>query len=346
MKKICFGITKDGQQASKYVLQNAKGMEVEVSDFGALVLAIRIPDNKGNVRDVVLGFDTMEEYYDISTGFGAYIGRNANRIEGANLVIDNIEYQLDVNNGKNNLHSGLDRSHCKLYQAVYGENEVESYVELSRTSPHMEQGFPGDLEQKICYTLTDKNEFIIDYEMTSNRTTVVNPTNHSYFNLNGHNRGNILAHELEIYSKEFLLTDEQLIPTGEIASVLGTPMDFTSKKEIGRDIEAAYEPLVVAGGYDHNYIFENDGKIKHFATFSSRESGIEMKVFSDMCGMQIYTGNFLDGEKGKEGAIYERHAGICFETQFYPNACKQPKFPTSILPAGKMFRSRTIYKFQ
>lgn len=345
MEKLAFGMTKDGEKAAKYILKNASGMEVEVSDFGALILAIRVLDKDGAKRDVVLGFDTLEEYYDISTGFGAFIGRNGNRIEGARVTIEGVEYQLDVNDHANNLHSGNDRSHCKFYQAVTGESEEGRFVELLRTSPHLEQGYPGNLKQKIRYTLTAENELVIDYEMVSDRTTVVNPTNHSYFNLAGHDSGDILSHEMEIYSEGFLPTDNYLIPTGEIEAVAGTPMDFRTKKTVGKDIQADYLPLKIAGGYDHNYVFENNGEMKAVASLYSPESSIAMKVYSDLCGLQVYSGNFLDGVKGKEGAVYNRNAGICFETQFYPNSCKEPKFPSSILPTGKVFRSRTIYQF-
>ncbi|MBQ8813067.1 MAG: galactose mutarotase [Lachnospiraceae bacterium] len=345
MKKTKFGITKNGELAGRYRLENKAGLVVEVSDFGALVLAIRVPDRFGEIRDVVLGFDSLEEYYDTRTGFGAYVGRNCNRIADARVVIEGVEYWLDANNGVHNIHSGNDRSHTKSYEAAVGEREEARFVEFTRTSPHMEQGFPGNLEQKIRYTLTENNEFIIDYVMVSDRTTVVNPTNHSYFNLSGHNRGNVLQHELEVYSDGFLLTSKSLIPTGEIATVEGTPMDFRRKKMVGEDINADYLPLQMAGGYDHNYVFANDGQLKKMAKLHSPESGISMEVYSDLCGLQLCSASFLKDIKGKNGAVYQGSAGLCLETQFYPNACKEPTFPSSILTAGKVFRSRTIYRF-
>lgn len=338
-------MTHDGQKASKYVLTNKQGMEVEVSDFGALLTAIKTPDRNGNLIDVQLGYDTLEEYYDNDCGFGAFIGRNGNRIQGAEVTLDGVSYALDQNDNGNNLHSGFDRSHTKFYAAQTGTSEEGSFVELKRVSPHMEQKFPGNLDQTIRYTLTDDNELVIDYRMTTDQTTVVNPTNHSYFNLGGHNSGDILGHELEIYADTFLPTDEELIPTGEIASVEGTPMDFRQAKKIGRDIEADFSALNIGGGYDHNYCFANDGVFKKVAKLVCRETGISMEVFTDLCGMQVYSGNFLDGTKGKQGAVYGKRAGICFETQFYPNACKQPNFPSSVLKAGEVFTSRTVYRF-
>lgn len=345
MQKLTFGTTHDGQTASKYVLTNKQGMEIEVSDFGALLVAIKTPDQNGKLVDVQLGYDTLEEYYDNDCGFGAFIGRNGNRIQGAEVTLDGVSYALDKNDNGNNLHSGFDRSHTKFYAAQTGTNKEGSFVELKRVSPHMEQKFPGNLDQTIRYTLTDANELVIDYRMTSDKTTVVNPTNHSYFNLGGHNSGDVLGHELEIYAEAFLPTDEELIPTGEIASVEGTPMDFRKAKKIGQDIEADFSALNIGGGYDHNYCFANDGVLKKVAKLVCRETGISMEVFTDLCGMQVYSGNFLDGTKGKQGAVYGKRAGICFETQFYPNACKQPNFPSSVLKAGEVFTSRTVYRF-
>lgn len=345
MKITEYGITREGEKASRYFLENANGMEVEVSDFGAVLLAVKVPDKNGVLTDVLLTYPSLEYFYHNPCEFGAYVGRNGNRIGDACVVIEGIEYQLEKNHCGNNLHSGENRSYHHLYEATTGESAEGTYVELHRVSPHLEQGFPGDLDQKIRYTLTDKNEILIDYEMVSNMTTVINPTNHSYFNLSGHDSGDILSHELEIFSEGFLLTDKNLLPTGEIASVEGTPMDFRTKKPIGRDIDAEYEPLQFAGGYDHNYIFENDGKLKLVARAESLESGIFMETYTDLCGMQIYTGNFMDHVQGKEGAVYPKRGGFCLETQFYPNACKEPKFPSSIVEGGKVFRSRTIYKF-
>lgn len=340
-----FGITKTGEKAHRFVMTNDNGTCVEVSDFGALILKILVPDNKGTNKDVVLGFETLDDYYNNAPGFGAYVGRNGNRIKDAEVIIEGKKYQLDKNDNMNNLHSGIKRSYYEFYEAETGENEGGCFVKLKRVSPHLEQGFPGNLEQVITYTLTNDNELMIDYDMISDMTTVVNPTNHSYFNLNGHDSGSILEHIMEIYSDAFLETDEYLIPTGELINVDGTPFDFRVGKRIGKDIDADYEPLNIAGGYDHNFVFANDKVLKKVASIQGNESGIVMGVYTDLCGMQVYTANFLEREIGKDAVVYNRRGGVCFETQFYPNACNEPKFPSSILPANKKFNSRTIYKF-
>lgn len=343
--KQFWGRTRDGQIASSYLLRNSNGMEVEVSDFGASILAIRIPDDMGEKRDVLLGYDTLEEYYDNACGFGAYIGRNANRIGNAEVTIDGVSYQLEANSHGNNLHSGSNRSHYQFYNTIFGGEPDGDYVEFSRTSPHLEQGFPGNLQQIIRYTLTEKNELRISYCMKSDRATVINPTNHFYFNLGGHDSGDVLGHVVEVYSDSFLLTDANLLPTGEIASVEGTPMDFRKAHTVGERIGEDYEPLKLAGGYDHNYILPNDKKLKKVAKIVCPETGITMEVESDRCGMQVYSGNFLNGKHGKDGAVYRKRAGICFETQFYPNSCKQPGFPSCIFKGGEEMKSTTVYRF-
>lgn len=345
IERIRFGTTKEGAEASIYIIENSNGMHVQLSDFGALVLTIMLPDKNGYIKDITLGFDEMEDYYNTDTGFGAYVGRNANRIKNASVTIEGIEYCLDKNNGKNNLHSGFNRSHCKMYDAIYGKSNEGDYVEFSRTSPHLEQGFPGNLKQKIRYTLTEQNELIIDYKMVGDKTTVVNPTNHTYFNLNGQGSGNVLQHELEVYSDAFLEIDEEFIPTGKILEVENTPMDFRKKQIIGSQIDSNYVQVTRAKGYDHNYVFPNDRKLKKMAMLHSEESGITMSVYSDLCGLQVYSGNFLDGVIGKNGIKQEPRSGICFETQYYPNACNEEQFPSSILKAGETYKSRTIYQF-
>ncbi len=344
IKKIFWGQTRDGRKASKYFLENDNGMVVEVSDFGALILAIRIPCDDG-MRDVVLGYDTLEEYYHNGNAFGAYVGRNANRIAGAKVTLDGSVYYLRANNGPNNLHSGPIRSYCQFYEATTGVEENRVWIKLERMSPDMEQGLPGNLQQSIRYTLTRDNQLVIDYGMVSDKTTVINPTNHSYFNLAGHGSGDVLAHRMQIWADTFLPTDPAMIPTGEIRSVEGTPFDFRSVRTVGSQIEEDYEPLRLAKGYDHNYCLVDDGMMRNVAWLESPDKKVSMAVYTDLCGLQLYTGNGIKKHSGKMGAVYDRRQGICFETQFYPNACNDSRFPSSVFKAGEEYASRTVYAF-
>ncbi len=345
LQKSPWGITRQGEQASKYLLVNDNGMEVELSDFGALILAIRLPV-KGQVRDVCLGYDTLEEYYRNGAGFGGYVGRNGNRIANAQVTLEGVCYPLEKNNGKNNLHSGENRSYYQFYSADTGVEAGEVWVEFSRLSPHMEQGFPGNLQQTVRYSLTNANELKLRYRMVSDKTTVINPTNHCYFNLGGHDSGTVLEHKMTVFADAFLPTDDGLIPTGEVRPVAGTPFDFREPHRVGERIDWDYEPLKQAGGYDHNYCLANDGVCKKVAVLESPDGALTMTVFTDLCGMQVYAGNFLNGDRGKGGAVYGRRNGICFETQGWPNACNMPDFPSVIYPAGAIFESETVYRFQ
>ncbi len=344
LKKELFGITRQQDTASRYILTNGNGMEVELSDFGALILAIRIPTNEG-MRDVVLGYDTLDEYYNNGAGFGAFVGRNGNRIADAKVTIDGVRYELEKNNNGNNLHSGEDRSYYKFYQTIAGLESACAWVEFSRVSPHMEQGFPGNLQQRIRYTLTDENDLILSYYMVSDRATVINPTNHCYFNLAGQGSGDVLAHTMTVQADSFLPTDDGLIPTGELCGVEDTPFDFRKPKKIGKEIDADYMPLKIAGGYDHNFCLNNEGRFEKVAQLESPQKDAVMAVYTDLPGMQVYTGNFLGGDKGKGGAVYNRRNGVCFETQYYPNACNEPAFESSIKPANQPIISRTAYRF-
>ncbi len=337
-------MTTEGREACKYSLINDNGMEAHLSDFGALLLALRIPVN-GEMRDVVLGFDTLEEYYHNGAAFGAYVGRNANRIADAQVTIDGVVYALDKNNGRNNLHSGNHRSYTCLYDAAVGEDGTGVWVEFSRVSPHLEQGFPGDLQQNIRYTLNNDNELVLTYAMVSDRTTVINPTNHSYFNLLGHGQGDILSHRLQVFSQTFLPTTDDLIPTGEIRDTAGTPFDFTHSRQIGEHIDSDYAPLRLAGGYDHTYCLPTHRDMYKAAELTSGDGALTMTVSTDLCGVQIYTSNSMSEVCGKGGATYRRWGGICFETQFWPNACNQPGFPTTVVPANAPYKSTTIYRF-
>jgi aldose 1-epimerase len=343
-----FGQTKEGQAVKSYVLSNENGIEVEVLDYGAVIRRLCVPDRGGKTADIVLGYDSVAGYENTTVALGGFIGRNANRIGNGRFVLNNRDYELEKNdNGKNNLHSGLVGYHKMMYQVRTRESMSEAVVTFFRTSPDKEQGFPGELKVAVSYTLTDKDELRIEYLAEAKEDTIVNLTNHSYFNLAGHDSGSVLDQRVTIFSEAFTPADEAMIPTGEIVAVDGTPMDFRKGKAIGQDIGADYEPLLLAGGYDHNYILKTKkGELTLAAKAEDTLSGRGMTVYTDRPGLQFYTGNFLEGETGgKEGAVYEKHGGFCFETQAYPDAPNKPAFPTTIVKAGESFSSATVFSF-
>lgn len=345
IKKEHFGFTKDNQEVSKYIISNAFGMEVHFIDFGANIVKIIVADKDNNLDDIALGYDDIAGYEVNSPGFGSLIGRNANRIGGASFDLNGLTYELERNTNNNNLHGGSPGYNRVMYQASTQSDSGNS-ITFSRTSPDMEQGFPGNLKVSVKYTVTSDNELIIEYEAISDKDTLVNLTNHSYFNLDGHNKGSILDHKVWINSDAFTATNDQLITTGEIVDVSKTPMDFRIPKTIGQDIEANYRPLQMADGYDHNYVLNKQGEgLALVASLQSDKSKRLMEVFTDTPGLQLYTGNSIGLETGKEGAIYKNRDGICFETQQFPNAVNIPSFPSPILKAGETYKSQTIYKF-
>ena len=339
------GVQKRGfGEATLYTFENKNGMMMEVTDFGATLYALLVPDKRGNLVDVVLGYDTPEEYMGPSgTGFGATIGRNGNRIGNASFLLNGKEYTLDKNNNGNNLHSGLAYYHYRMWNV---KNITENSITFSLHSPDGDQGFPGAFNVDVTYTLRDDNAIQIDYYGVPEEDTIVNMTNHSYFNLNGHASGSILEHELWVDADSFTVTDDKLIPTGEIVLVDGTPMDFREKKLVGRDIDLPYEPLVFAGGYDHNWCLNNRGEYQKVIELSSDVNGLSMEVYTELPGVQIYTGNFLVEEPGKQDVVYEHRQGICFETQNYPDAINHDNFPSPIVKAGEIYKTRTTYLFK
>ncbi len=345
--KKSFGVCSNGEEASLYELCNSNGMKVTVTDFGANIVHIIVPDANKKMEDVALGFDNVQGYEVNQPGCGSFIGRNANRIRKAQFELNNKVYQLEKNEGENNLHGGNPPYNKVMYEVETFEDENGSSIELTRVSPDMEQGFPGNLTISVTYTLTENNELILEYFAVSDKDTIVNLTNHSYFNLAGHNSGSILDQEVMITASTFTPTDDELIPTGEIRSVTDTPMDFREMKPIGRDIHTDYAPLKQAGGYDHNYILDKTtSDIEFCAKLIDPKSKRYMEVYTDLPGIQFYTGNFLNVNGcGKDGASYKKQEGVCFETQFYPNACNIDEFPTTVLRAGEEYSYATVYKF-
>ena len=343
MVQKSFGQTKKGEKTSLYIFTNKNGMTMAVSDFGATLQSLCVPDKKGTLLDVVLGYDDPMGYEGGSLPFfGATIGRNANRIGGGAFLLNGKRYELTKNDGANCLHSGTDFYSFRLWEV---SETTENSITFALHSPDGDQGFPGALEVKVKYILTDENEVKIEYNAMPEADTVINLTNHSYFNLNGHDSGNVLDHEVWIDADGYTRANKESIPTGEIVPVENTPMDFRVKKAIGRDIGAAYEALIFGNGYDHNWCLKNNGQLAKVAETSSEKSGISMEVYTDLPGVQMYTGNFISKEHGKSGAVYENRQGVCFETQYYPDAVNHDNFPSPIFKKGEMYHTVTIYKF-
>ncbi len=344
MEQRAFGTMRSGENAALYILKNSNGMVMEVSDFGATLHALRVPDRTGALLDVVLGYDDPRGYEEAKgTFFGATVGRNANRIGGAAFTLNGSSYTLDANDGKNNLHSGLHFYNTRLWRCTA---QTAQSVTFSLHSPDGDQGYPGALDIDVTYTLTEDQAVRIDYRACPQADTIINLTNHSYFNLNGHDSGSILKHSLWVDADAFTRTDAALIPTGEIVPVADTPMDFRTPKEIGRDIDAPYEALRLGKGYDHNWCLKHSGSLALAAELTGDRSGLRMQVYTDLPGMQIYSGNFLTREVGKQGAVYLHRQGICFETQHWPDAIHHPAFPSPVCKAGETYKTTTIYQFR
>ncbi|MBQ6069753.1 MAG: galactose mutarotase [Bacteroidales bacterium] len=327
----------------RFTITNGKGMTVEVADYGARIVAIRVPDRDGVSRDVVLGFDHLEDYRHErhANDFGAAIGRYANRLGNGRIVVDGRTIQLPQNNGPHTLHGGPDGWQYRRFDVVSAGRDS---VVLHLLSPDGDNGFPGNVEAKVAYRVTDDNGLQIDYAAVSDQTTVINMTNHSYFNLNGDGRTTVLNHLLTISADQYMPNDETFLPIGVKEPVAGTPFDFRSPKAIGRDIEADHLQLVNGNGYDHNYVLEGRGGA---ARLESPLTGIVMEVWTTAPGMQLYTGNFLDGSVvGKGGVAYTKHAAVCLETQLYPDSPNRHWAESSgYLHAGEMFESHTCFKF-
>ena len=346
VSKSDFGKTKDGKSVSLYTIDNGK-IKAAITDYGANVVNLCVPNDKGEIKDIVHGFDKVEDYFTNPCFFGACIGRSANRIADAKFTIDGVEYTLAVNdNGKNNLHTEIDNGfHKKLWEAKV--IDAENKVEFSYHSPDMENGFPGNMDVKVSYSLSDDNEFKIEYEALSDKKTLFNPTNHSYFNLAGHDAPAEKVYEtvLKLNASHYTpVIDSAAIPTGEIASVKGTPFDFMSAKKIGDEIDADNEQLRYGGGYDHNFVIDGyDGSMREAACASC--DGRTMIVLTDLPGIQFYAGNMISPLTGKGGVTYTKRTAFCLETQFYPNSINQEGFDKPVIEANKPYKTTTIYKF-
>lgn len=336
-----FGKLSDGRETWIYVLKNSNGMEIRVSDYGAALVNVFVPDKNGEKRDVVLGYDNALGYEKGDKFFGAIVGRCANRIGGACFTLNGKTYHLEKNDHENNLHSGIDFYNKRIWQV---KEENDTSVTFLLHSPDMDQGYPGDVDIEVTYTLTEDNEVKIHYYAVPKADTILNLTNHSYFNINGEGSGSILEQEAWINADAYTRADAESIPTGEITPVEGTPMDFRERKLLGKEIDSCYEATKLGGGYDHNWVLNGSG-LRKVGELLSEKSGIKMEVYTDLPGMQVYTANFLEDDLGKNGNVYGRRSAVCFETQYFPDAVNKEQFDGPVALAGETYETETIYRF-
>ena len=344
--KIRFGETMDGTDVDQFILSNNNGMEVRIITYGGIITSWTAPDKNGDYKDIVLGYNTLAEYEAETPYFGALIGRYGNRIAKGKFSLDDQEYTLAVNNGVNHLHGGLKGFDKVIWDAKTIVSDSTVSLELSYLSKDMEEGYPGNLETKVTYTLNNKYELSVNYEATTDKPTIVNLTQHSYFNLTADFKQDILGHELVINADSFLPVDSTLIPTGEFRDVTGTPFDFKTSKAIGTHIDNENIQLKNGLGYDHCWVLndQNTG-VRFVASAYEPVSGRLLEVFSDEPGIQFYSGNFLDGTlPSKNKGMYQHRTGFCLETQHYPNSPNQENFPSVRLIPGEKYNSQTVFR--
>lgn len=339
----------DGREVMLYTLTNANGLVAKITNYGGIVTELLVPDKDGKLGDIVLGYGKLDDYVKETPYFGALIGRYGNRIGKGKFTLDGKEYQLATNdNNINHLHGGVKGFDKVVWDAkeIKADNGVG--LELNYLSKDMEEGYPGNLKVKVIYMLTNDNELTVEYKATTDKTTVANLTQHNYYNLGGHDSGPILGHLLMLNADSFTPTDEGLIPTGEIRSVEGTPMDFRKPTAIGARITAEYEPLKFGGGYDHNWVLNKDkqGELSLAAEVYEPNSGRVMEIWTTQPAIQFYSGNFLDGSNvGKGGVAYQHRTAFCLETQHYPDSPNNPNFPSTVLKPGETYTHKTVHKF-
>lgn len=341
-KKV-FGTCPAGEEIYLYTLTNAMGLSAQVMNYGAILVSVTAPDISGKMEDVVLGFDTLAPYFKNPSFFGATVGPNANRIGGAQFQIEGQICKLDVNDGANNLHSHIELGfHKRVWHAEEGENSVRFSIEEKDGN----LGFPGNRKCSVTYTLTDNNRLELHYHGESDKKTVLNMTNHTYFNLEGQGEGGIEDHTLWMKASRYTPVAAGAIPTGEIASVAGTPMDFTRPETVGKRINEDFEQLKITGGYDHNWVIDDyDGSVQLFATVKAKKSHRTIKAYTNLPGVQFYAGNFIDAQTGKNGACYDKRSGLCLETQFYPDTANKPEFPSAVFGSDRIYDYTTVYEF-
>jgi aldose 1-epimerase len=336
-----FGVLPTGEQVQIFALTNDQGVEVKITNYGGIIVAVKVPDRDGKLADVVLGHESLEGYVNRSRYFGALVGRYANRIACGKFPLNGVEYKLATNNGANHLHGGL-RGFDKV---VWNADASGDVLQLTYSSRDGEEGYPGNLSVTVNYSLIGANELRIEYVATTDKDTIINLTNHSYFNLAA--TGTVLDHKITIHADAFTPVNDSLIPTGELRAVAGTPMDFNSPTAIGARINADDEQLRNAGGYDHNFVLRaGDEKLRAVAEVYEPDTGRVLTVSTTQPGMQFYSGNFLDGSIiGKHGHAYIKHSGFCLETQHFPDSPNHPSFPSTVLHADEQYHHVTVFKF-
>ncbi len=347
VSRASFGVTPAGESVDVFTLANASGVEVRAITYGGIIVSLRVPDRDGRLGDIVLGFDDLDGYVEGSPYFGAIVGRYANRIANGQFTLAGETYHLATNNGPNHLHGGVRGFDKIVWHAEMLESDSGVAVIFTYTSPDGDEGYPGTLFTRVSYTLTPGNELVVDYLAATDRATPINLSQHTYFNLAGDGRRDVLEHVLTINAGHFTPVDATLIPTGVIAPVAGTPFDFTTPTAIGARIDLEDEQLENGGGYDHNFVLDRDGAgLAHAARVEEPTTGRVLDVYTTEPGLQFYSGNFLDGSLiGKSGQVYRHRYGFCLETQHFPDSPNQPAFPSTILRPGEEYRSRTVFVF-
>ena len=342
MMRKPFGKTSDGSEAALYILKNKNGVEAAVTNFGATIVSLKVPDRAGKFVDVTAGYDDVPGYEAGRSYFGGTVGRYANRIGGAEFMLNGVKYALAKNNGQNHLHGGFNK---KWWKAEDVSASDEPRLNLSVVSPDGDEGYPGNLAVQVTYALNDRNELSISFEALADKDTIVNLTNHSYFNLAG--SGNILDHQVTLYASRFVAANPMQIPTGELREVAGTPFDFRKAARVGERIDSDYEQIKIGWGYDHTFVLDNTGATQPALAVRAVEptSGRVLEVLTTEPGVQFYTGNHLDGKEYGKGKQYSFRTYMCFEAQHFPDSPNQPNFPSTVLRKGETFRSQTIYRF-
>jgi aldose 1-epimerase len=347
ISKSAFGKLPDGSEVFQYTVTNKNGIEMKIINYGAIITSLKTPDKNGKMEDIVLGFDSLDKYLQEPPFFGAIVGRYGNRIAKGKFKLEGKEYSLAINNPPNSLHGGVkgfDKVFWNIEEIMLPEGPA---LKLTYLSKDMEEGFPGNLQAEAIYTLSDNNELQFHYKATTDKTTVVNLTQHSYFNLTGNTKRNILDHELTIDSDEIVPVDNTLIPTGKFRKVAGTPFDFTTAHTVGERINDKDEQIELGGGYDHCYVIrESKDSLKHAATVTEPVSGRKIDVYTTEPGIQFYSGNFLNGKfTGKGDVAYQKRFGLCLETEHFPDSPNQPQFPSVVLKPGEVYKTTTFYNF-